>query len=235
MIVEFVGCTGAGKTTVADAVVRRLRGEGWVVRDHCRRRSTMWVSLGDACVTPLCLLTALRGWPHYPRFLRVVWGAMQARGPGPLWTLARATAAVRLLGTHAWRTRYAQSVIRVVDEGLFGTAHLAFLALSPPLAPDLALFAATIPLPDVIVLVDAPVDILVQRALTRSDPPRELRGRSSDFVRACLANVQAAFAGLAQAPRVAPRVIPAWNPTLTPAEREREADRITTALRARLN
>ncbi len=234
MIAEFMGCTGAGKTTLAVGVVQRLRAEGRLVRDHCKVRSSVLVSLGNAIRTPFHLLPILPVWPRYERYLRVMWMVPRDGAPGPFWTALRACAVIRILGGHALRLRSTSRAICVVDEGVLGTVHLAFAGSGPLSASKIELFVAAIPLPDVVVWVDAPLDALVDRIVARPDRPRELSRGTGEELRIRLASVQAVFRTLAEAPRAGGRVLHAWNPPSSPVQREAVIDRVAGALRTRL-
>lgn len=234
MIVEFMGCTGAGKSTLAAGVARRLREDGRQVRHHHSEAGTALTTFGNALRTPLHVIPMLLDWPRYARHWLATWRAMRHRAEGAFWLAARAYAAVRILGTHAYRTRASGGVIRIVDEGLLVTAHLAFSGSTPLSPADLNAFVAAVPLPDIVVWVDAPLEVLVKRTLRRRDPPRELRHRSPDQVRACLANVRHAYGMLAQSPRVKSRLLHAWTPSSTAGDHEIEMDRVADAIRTRL-
>lgn len=235
MILEFMGCTGAGKTTFAAGVVDRLRAGGLAVRDHCHFHSSSLVSVGNAMRVPFHLLQILSGWPRYDRYLRVMWRAVRDGAPDPLRIAARAGAVIRILGEHVERVRSGARRICVVDQGVLGTVHLAFAGLRPPLASEIEPFVATVPLADVVVWVDAPLDALVDRALARAHPPRELRRRAPDDLRARLASLRATFRTLAHAPRAGGRVLRAWNPPSSLAQRETLIDDVARALRTRLD
>ena len=234
MIVEFMGCTSAGKSTLAAGVARRLREDGRPVRQHKGEAGTALAALGNALRTPLHLIPMLPDWPRYAGHWLATWRAMRHRAESAFWRTARGYAAVRILGTHAYRTRASSAVIQIVDEGLLVTTHLAFSGSLPVSPADMNAFVAAVPLPDIVVWVDAPLEVLVKRTLCRCDPPRELRHRSPARVRACLANVRRAYGILAQSRRVEGRVLTAWTPSSTPGDREIEMDRIADEIRTRL-
>lgn len=235
MIIEFMGCTGAGKTTLALGVARRLRAGGRDVRDHCSLDSSGWVSLNNALRTPLMLLPMALDWSTRRASLRAGWQAMRDRSQSGFWKAARYWAMTRRVGEDALRRRAGCQVVHVVDEGLMGIIGLAFCGPAPPSQADLDPLLAALPLPDLMVWVDAPLDSVVERTRGRPDPPRELRGLSRQQLRACLANVETVYRALAGGPRAAGRVIRAWNPAGPWVKRGREMDRIAEALRTRLD
>jgi len=235
LIVEFMGCTGAGKTPLAQGTVHRLRAQGVVVREGSHAGSSVLLTLENALGTPVWFLALLRDWSRCGPHLRATWSALRGRVASPFWTAARAYATIRLLGRHARYARAARGHVAVVDEGVLVTAPLAFCGNRPAPPQPLERFVAAAALPDVIVWVDAPLDVLVDRTLSRRDLPRELRSRPRDQVRTYLAQVRALFRTLAEAPRIAGRVISLWNPTAPPRDRYALAERAADAIRRRLD
>jgi len=70
-----------------------------------------------------------------------------------------------------------------VDEGTILTAHNVFVYSSALYTgEEIARFASLVPLPDIIIYIKAPVEILVQRSLLRADPPRELKSRNRGLI-----------------------------------------------------
>jgi hypothetical protein len=169
-------------------------------------------------------------------YLRRVSRAIRHRRLPGFWTAVRSVAAVRLVGTHAKRAQAIRNsrTVSIVDEGILTTLSLVFDQASHEEVSEIDVIAAAMPLPDVVVLVDAPIDALVDRVLRREDSPREMRRLSTPELRARLSAARAAFNAFAEAPRVSPRVIRMWNPPVSDSEREREIDLGAAALSQQL-
>lgn len=236
MIVEFAGCTGAGKTTIASAAVRRLRADGVVVNDCTGRTSSLAVTARNALATPMLMASLLRRHDSNLSYLRSVSRAIRDRRLPIFWTAVRSAAAVRLVGTHAQRAQPGRNgrTVSIVDEGILTTLSLLFDEDGMEEVSEIDVIAEAIPLPDVVVLVDAPLDALVDRVLRRDDSPRDMRRLSTPEVRARLSGARAAFNALAARPRVSSRVIRVWNPPTTVSYRESEIERAAAALSERL-
>ena len=235
MIIEFVGCTGAGKATLARVVSRRLQACGCRVQGRWHTGSSTLVTVRNALLTPVALLRLVRDRSRYGACLKAMLRALRWREASPLWSIARASATVRALGHNARYLRAPSNEVNIVDEGVLGTAHLAFWGDTFPSLELLDDFLTVVPLADVVVWVDAPLEALEQRAQTRPDLLRELRGRPPAQVRARLANLQAVFRALAQAPPVAARLVPAWNPQASPEGRAALAEDLTEELCRRID
>jgi thymidylate kinase len=229
LIVEFMGCTAAGKTTVARRVASRLRALGFPVWEHLAEGASGLLTLVNTVAAPVNLLSLVRDWTDYGPTLLVTWREARHR-TSPFWAVARAQAAIRLLGERARAIRIGERGVHIVDEGVLGAVHLAFSGTVQPTESDLAAFVATVPLPDLIVWVDAPLDELVDRTRGRPDPPRELRNRHREELRERFGNVRTAFQAIAESTRASGRVIHLWNPNAPAPQREALADEVVGGL-----
>jgi thymidylate kinase len=136
---------------------------------------------------------------------------------------------VRKIGTYEIGRRYAQHRIVLVDEGTILSAHLLYVFTRE--APDQAQierFASLVPLPDRVVCIQAPLESLVERALQRSDAPREMRSKDEDEVEEVLGRAARLFDQLARTERIGERVLVVDNPASTEDERREVAGAIGT-------
>ncbi len=233
LIIEFIGPSSAGKTTLALGVARRLRADGRRIKDHSSLSSSAFITIGNALRTPFMVAPILSDWPAVSPFLRLGWRRLRGGAGSAFWRASRFYAIVRRVGEHSLRRRNGDSIC-VVDEGLMGSLDLALSGPIPPSPAELETFVAALPLPDLMVWVDAPLEALVERTRARPDPPRESRGSSERQIRDRLASMQTLFGALGKIPRAANRVVKAWNPQGSIEDREREMDRIAQALRMRI-
>ena len=103
-------------------------------------------------------------------------------------------------------------MVVLADEGILLVAYLLFVYGNTGLhEDDLAEFAGIAPLPDRIVHVKAPLESLVDRTLSRPDPPRELRGRDQETVTRFLSSAADMFARLVTTPPLRDRVLEVDN------------------------
>jgi thymidylate kinase len=218
MMVEFIGSTGAGKTTVAAAVQRRLAGLGGV--DTAPDLMASLVGLRPLA-GPLQrnLVSDLVGFPFFlsslhrhGAFFRFTLQVM-ARQRLTLQAANRVRSTIRKIGVYEVIRRYGDRRIVLVDEGTVLHAHNLFVYTNRDCrAADLDRFASVVPLPDVIVYVRAPLATSIRRALQRSDPPREIRSRDRTLVELYVSRAKAMFEALVEIPIIGKRVVAVDNP-----------------------
>jgi len=89
----------------------------------------------------------------------------------------------RKIGVDEILKRRQHNKIILVDEGPLLLAHNVFVYSGVHYTgEEIARFTALVPLPDIIIYIKAPLDILVQRSLLRPDPPREMKSRNRGLV-----------------------------------------------------
>jgi thymidylate kinase len=213
MIVEFIGATGAGKTTLARALVRRssaqpVRMATDLLTDRPGRR---WIRNPHA-INVLADVTAL---PSFVRaldrdrdFLRFAFDRLKRHAPSTFAKLNYKRNMVRKLGMHEMMKRADPGTTFLVDEGTILTAYQLFVYSDAPFTqPDLERFGRLVPLPDVIVSVKAPIDVLLKRAMTRSDRRRELTQNDEDEMRRWIVRAVELFDALAETGPIRDRLV----------------------------
>jgi thymidylate kinase len=218
LMVEFVGSTGSGKTTVADAVRRQLAPRVGV--DTAPDVVAQLVGLQPlACPLYRNLLCDLVGLPfvvgslgRHGAFLRYVLRVL-VRQRLSLQGLNRVRSTVRKVGVYEIIRRRREGRIVLVDEGTVLHAHNLFVFTSHAhAAAELERFAGLVPLPDVIVYVRAPLEASIRRSLARPDPPREMRARERASVELYVGRAWALFEALVAIPAIRERVVVVDNP-----------------------
>lgn len=184
MVVEFIGSTGAGKTTVLGSVERRLANRKPTITsadlvtgllglrgvNHPTVRNLIQEVLGF----PFLFSTLYQHWAFFVCTMKLL-----LRNARPdVTTISNLRSLERKLGVYTLVRLIAGDRIILVDEGPVLAAHMFIHGAGRPAAREIATFAETVPLPDAIVHVRAPVDTVVHRTLLRPDPPRELSSRS---------------------------------------------------------
>jgi thymidylate kinase len=178
MIVEFVGGSGAGKSTLLEAVRRRATGRvistAELVMDRPGRR---WIThpkamnvVADVTVFP----SFLRGPDRDRAFVRFAVDRLRRHAPSRFAKVNYLREVVRDVGKHELAAQAAGGATVLVDEGAVLTASHLFVYSDGALEQaDLERFAELVPLPDRIVYVTAPVEVLVERSMRRPDRRRE--------------------------------------------------------------
>ena len=205
MIVEFIGPTGAGKTTLARALVRRgasarpVRMATDLLTDRPGRR---WIRNPHA----INVLADVTAFPSFVRaldrdrdFLRFAFDRLKRHAPSTFAKLNYMRNMVRKLGMHEMTKRADPGTTFLVDEGTILTAYQLFVYSDAPFTqPDLERFGRLVPLPDLIVSVRAPIDVLLKRAMARSDRRRELTQNDEDEVQRWIVRAVDLFDALAE-------------------------------------
>jgi thymidylate kinase len=226
MIVEFVGCTGAGKTTLASEVQRRLAGQARVATSY--QLAAKLLGLGRVThPTAQNLVQDLAGLPFFVHslyshraFVALAVGAL-ARGYGVSFcTINYMRSIVRRIGMHELIGRYHRDQIVLVDEGTVLSAHLLYVYTRAKCSPqELRAFAGLVPLPELVVYIRAPVDVLVRRALERNDARRELRSKDRGAIEEYVGRAIDVFDRITEPDRIRDRVLVVDNPASTDIER----------------
>jgi thymidylate kinase len=218
MIVEFVGSTGAGKTTLASAVRLRLNAATDVTTSFELLAAPLGLQ-GLRHPTLRNLVQEFVGLPFLARsirrhraFVRFALGLI-ARQKGPrLHALNYVRSLERTLGVHEALRRRRLNRVVLVDEGTLLAAHNVFVFTAAPCAStDIVTYGTLVPLPDVVVHVRAPLDSLIARAIARSDPPRELKSRNRVLIATYTARAAALFEQLLRVDTIRDRVITVDN------------------------
>src|SRR3990172_246090 len=170
MIVEFIGSTGAGKTTLISEVQRRLTRVANVATSFELVAAAL--GLGDiAHPTTRNLIQELVGFPFFfrslhrnKRFIVFILRMLARQASLSVFTLNNLRSLERKIGAYEIIKRRQHDRIILVDEGTLLLAHNVFVYSGAHYTDDeIARFASLVPLPDIIVYIKAPADILIRR------------------------------------------------------------------------
>jgi thymidylate kinase len=236
MIVELMGCSGVGKTTLAAAVEQRLKSAGVALANFTNHSSSLSRSVRNAGVAPVSAAVAYT-YPEGRQCLQATTTAVLACDVGIFWTLARLAAAARVVGEGLRLNRSGMTASRVilVDEGILTTVQLGFARREAAPRSDVTRFATAIPTGRMIVSVDAPASVVLQRTADRSDRPREWRTRNADDLRRFVESSLTAFRIVANSPHFQGGVIPVVNDQSGPKSIGVIADLVVEKIRGALN
>ena len=214
MIVEFIGATGAGKTTLARGLVNRgipahrVRMATDLVTDRLGRR---WIDDPHA----INLLADVSALPSFfgsfgrdRDFVGYAFDRLRHHAPSTFAKINYLRNIVRKLGMHEMTRKADPDTAFLVDEGTILMAYQLFVYSDAPFThADLERFVRLVPLPDVIVHVKAPTDVLLRRAMSRPDPRRELAGKSAREVEGRIARAVELFDALAKIEPIRERLL----------------------------
>ena len=234
MIIEFIGSTGAGKTTLISEVQRRLAKTAEVTTSFDLVAAPLGLR-GVTHPTARNLIQELVGLPFFIRSLHrhkafVVFALrMLARQANfTIFTINNLRSLVRKIGVYEIIRRTEHDRIILVDEGTVLLAHNVFVYSSACYTPEeIAKFASLIPLPDVIVYVRAPMDSLIRRSLQRMDPPREMKSKNQAQIETYVNRAVTMFEQLVKADEIRSRVLIVENPEIADKGCDTAVDTIT--------
>lgn len=233
MIVEFIGSSGAGKTTLAGLLRRHastadpLVSATDLVMDRPGRR---WIKnpramnlVADVTVLP----SFLRGPDRDRDFVRFAFDRLKRHAPSRLARYNYMREVVRNVGKHELARRAGAEATILVDEGAVLTAYHLYVYNDGPCGrADLDRFARLVPLPDRIVYVTAPLDVLVDRAMLRPDRRRELATADRAEIERWTARAVEVFDGLVASPEIRDRTLVVDNRDGSPADQQAVVSRI---------
>ena len=214
MIVELIGATGAGKTTLARGLVnrgipaRRVQMATDLVTDRLGRR---WIDdthainlLADASALPWFT----RSFDRDRDFVRFAFDRLWHHAPSTFAKVNYLRNIVRKLGMHEMARRADPRTTFLFDEGTVLMAYQLFVYSDAPYTQaDLEHFARLVPLPDRIVHVKAPIDVLLRRGLARPDRRRELARSDASEVERRIAQAVELFEALAAIAPISDRLL----------------------------
>lgn len=214
MIVEFVGCSGAGKTTLARELCAHASfaeppviGSD-IVLDHPLFRKVSNPTAANL-IQDIAGLPYFLGARHRARpFLALSGRLLHQHAPSTFDELMNTRSVMRRIGMFELARHRARGRTVLVDEGTVLIAyHLFVYSTAEATEPELEQFAALVPLPDRIVYVKAPVSALVARAQARPDPRRQLAGLPRASVARWIERAADVFDRVTAAPRLRDRVL----------------------------
>ncbi|MCI0562553.1 MAG: hypothetical protein MN733_29050 [Nitrososphaera sp.] len=235
MIIEFIGSTGAGKTTLISEVQRRLAEQAQAVTSF----DLVADLLGLRRVTNPTIRNLIQDLVGLPFFV----GSLYQHRAFVVFTLKTLAchkssifsilnylrSIVRKVGMYEIVKRYNHDRIILVDEGTILSAHLLFVFTSTIYSQkDIEKFASLVPLPELVVYIKAPVDSLVQRSLRRSDARKEMRSKNQILVEKYVSRAAEMFDRLTETKRIRDRVLIVANPDSGEGECGAVADHIAT-------
>ena len=183
MIVEFIGSTGAGKTTLINEIQQRLAESRRVTTSSDLVTSLVGLQ-GIKNTTARNLVQEIVGLPFFLRslnrykdFIAFSIRMFSRNSDFSIETINNLRSIERKLGEYEISKRYKQDLIILVDEGPILTAHMFAYNDSKVSQLEIEKFTSLLPLPDLIIYIRVPVDTLIERSISSTNPPREMNSR----------------------------------------------------------
>lgn len=214
MQIELIGCTGAGKSTLARGIQQACREQGLdillgedFVLEQCRMDWVRSDLLRKALVNVTGILASLITWRNNRRLSLF---ATQLLFQLPIPRLERVSLlrnVLKKIGLYEIiRLRRRDQQVILVDEGVLQIAHNLFVHVSSGVKSEhLSTFAGLAPLSDVVVYLKQPEDLLIDRTLRRGH--KRIQDRSHAKVSRFVKQAVNVFDELVQHPKVKNRVV----------------------------
>lgn len=214
MIIEIVGPTGAGKSTLARRLSDVLGGqEAAPLATDLVMTNKLLGRLDNAQVANL--VQDVRGLPHLARtlpahadLLRLSATMLRAHAPTRLDLILNARSVLRRLGMYELARNRSGGRCVLLDEGPLLIAYHLFVYSTADLArAPLDTFAAALPPSDLVVYLRSPLPVLVARAFSRPDRRRQIAGLTEAQAEAPLRRALDVFDRLTEMTPLAERTV----------------------------
>ena len=234
MIVEFIGASGAGKSTLAHALAAQPARSGdmameWdLVLDRPGLGRISHPTARNVIAEVATLPALIKTWSRNRDFMSFAWRLLAERSRSRFEQLNYQRSIMRKVGMYEFaRHDRGGSSIVLADEGTLLIAYYLFVySRSRFKEEELNRFASLVPLPDRIVYVRAPLESLIDRALTRVDPRRELASIERTEIEHWIARAVEMFDYLATTSPIRDRILTVDNVDDSGANRKRLVDLI---------
>jgi len=224
MMIEFIGSTGSGKTTLISKVQYKLAKTTNVTTSFDLAASFLGLR-SVAHPTARNLIEEFVGFPFFIRslkrykdFLICTYRMFSQNTKFSIHTINNLRSLERKIGVYEIIKSYGNNRVVLVDEGPMLAAHMFVFPSAPVIASDLAVFADLLPLPDLIVYIRAPIDTLIKRTMRRPDPPRELDINNLALTKNHVEKAVDIFDQLVKIEKIRNRLLVVNNPDLSKEE-----------------
>jgi thymidylate kinase len=213
MIVEFIGSTGAGKTTLINEVGCRLAKTGRVTTSidlatgmvglKGLKNPTLQNLVQEFISIPFFIGSLYKHNEYLRHTLNLFW-----RNTGfSMQTIHNLRSLERKIGMYEVTEILGEDQIVLVDEGPILALHMFVSVKNTFTREEIARFIDLLPLPDLIIYVRAPVDTIIERTIRRRDPPRDVDRKNPAQMNEYIKRAVALFDQLTQADKIRARLL----------------------------
>ena len=213
MIVEFVGSTGAGKTTLINEVRHQL-AENNQVTTSIDLATTL---LGFKGLTNPTLQNLVQEFISLPFFFGTLYSHNEylrhaiklfwRQTSFSMQTVHNLRSLERKIGMYEITKILGKNQVILVDEGPILALHMFVSAKNICTPEEIARFIDLLPLPDLIIYIRASVHTIIERTVRRADPPREVDRKNLAQMEEYIKRTVAIFERLTQAENIRPRLL----------------------------
>jgi len=222
MLIEITGCTCTGKTKFS-AQLREALGRAQVeatssVELAMRSMGFKWVSnptMQNIISDILALGSFIFCIKKYAPFYRFACAILFRHPDSYLGALNRLRSLNRKIGIHEFLLSRRSKGVIIVDEGTVHSAHNIFAYAGFPIRnEDIRKFAQLVPLPDIVVCLDAAPDVILSRSGSRRELPTRFEPAAN--MPRYIARALQVFQGICGEERIKNRLISFNNDGSTP-------------------
>ena len=213
MIIEFIGSTGSGKTTLISEVHHRLAKTSRVTTSIDLATGLLGLrgvtnpTLQNLAMEFVSLPVFIITFHKHNQFIRHTVKLFWRNTRFSMQTIHNLRSLIRKIGMYEITKRLGKDQIILVDEGPILAAHMFVPAGNTYTPEEIAQFTDLVPLPDLIVYIHASVETLIERTIRRADPPREIDLKNLGLMEEYLKRTVAMFDQLTQAENIRPRLV----------------------------
>ena len=189
MIIEPIGCSGAGKTTLSQQLRSDRIEDNNVVAmsDLVRNKVGLRYIKHPTAVNVIQDLAGLpfftQSWNQWRYFVHFSRGILTSHSPSTIYELNSIRGIIRRTGMYELARRRAENKLVIFDEGTLSIVYRIFIYTDFEFETrHLETFARLVPLPDKVIYVRAPISSLIQRSKTRPDRRHQLSGKNARYV-----------------------------------------------------
>lgn len=220
MLIELIGPSATGKTTIIKKVVQGLAAQGInadysanFISHYTRTRTIKDDVVRNLALNFILFPSALRAFCMQKEYAAFVVHCFSKNNNTLGQFISRCLSIIRQIGGQELIHRKAlPDQIVLIDEGVISSLNNLFVCTdNPPNEAQIRKFANLVPLPDLIIYLDVSVPVLLDRTMKRPDLPRVIKGKSADIRNIFLRNARETFELLIGEKRIYQRILQVEN------------------------